>query len=147
MSKRVLSRLLCLGLLLLAEFATAQDYNSVVQSILESGKVDGPVKYLEFRDGNLRQYAIAQMLDTGVIQVAFIEEVWTKTADNDVIDQWVVEVTPDLIERAVVIAVLHHEMVEHDSVVLADRKLSTEGAERVVQRIAEKTVGVGSPEQ
>jgi len=141
MSRGFLSRLLCLGLLLLAESATAQDYNSVVQRILESGKVDGPVKYLEFRDGSLRQYAVARMLDPEVVQVTFIEEVWTKTGDNDVIDQWIVEVTPDLI------VALHHEMVQHDSQVLADRGLSTEGAERVVQRIAEKTVGMDSPKQ
>ena len=141
MSRGFLSRLLCLGLLLLAESATAQDYNSVVQRILESGKVDGPVKYLEFRDGSLRQYAVARMLDPEVVQVTFIEEVWTNIGDNDVIDQWIVEVTPDLI------VVRHHEMVEHDSQVLADRGLSTEGAERVVQRIAEKTVGMDSPKQ
>jgi len=140
MTRGFLSRLLCIGLLLLAKFATAQDYNSVVQRILESGKVDGPVKYLEFRDGSLRQYAVAQMLDPEVMQVTFVEEVWTKKGDNDAIDQWIVEVTPDLIAR-------HHEMIEHNSIVLADRELSIGGAERVVQRIAAKTVGMESAEQ
>ncbi len=140
MSRGFLSGLLCLGLLLLAESATAQDYNSVVNRILESGKVDGPAKYLEFRDGSLRQYAVAQMLDAEHLQVTFIEEVWTKSGDNDVVDQWIVEVTPDLMAR-------HHEMVEHDSLMIADRELSVDGAERVVQRIAAKTVGAGSSEQ
>ena len=140
MSRALLSRLLCLGLLMLVESATAQDYSSVVQRILESGKVNGTAKYLEFQDGSLRQYAVAHMLDPEIMQVTFVEEIWTKTGDNDVIDQWIVEVTPDLI-------VLHHEMIEHDSKVLAFRELSTEGAERVVERIAEKTVGMNSPEQ
>lgn len=139
MSRGLLSRLLCLGLLLLAESATAQDYNSVVKSILESGKVEGAARYLEFRDGSLRQYAVAQMVDPEQMQVTFVEEVWTKSGDNDVIDQWIVEVTPDLTAR-------HHEMVEHNSMMIADRELSVDGAERVVQRIAEKTVGTTSHE-
>jgi len=139
MSRGFLSRLLCLGLLLLAGSAAAQDYNSVVQRILEMGNVDGPFIYLEFREGGLRQYAVAEEFNPEVLRVSFVEEFWSRTGENDVIDQWIVVVTPYLVA-------FHREIVEHDGQVMAFRALSPEGAERVVQRIAEKTVGMDSPE-
>ena len=133
--------LLCLGILLLAEFAGAQDYNSVLHQVLETGKVNGPFNYLEFQSERRRQYAVAKKLDSpDVVQLTFIEELWNGTGDNDVIDQWVVEVSPHL-------AAFHYEIIEHGSLVLSVRELSTEGAEHIVQRISEKTLGMETGER
>jgi hypothetical protein len=136
MPKEFRLRLLCLGLLLLAGSAAAQDYDSVLQRLFEKGKVNGPFNYLEFRDGRLHQYAVAKKSGfPEVMHLTFVEEFWKGTGDNDIIDQWVVQVAPDW-------AAFHYEIVEHESQVLAVRELSTEGAERVVQRVADKTTSM-----
>ena len=113
MSKEFRLPLPCLGLLLLAGSAAAQDYNSVLQRLFEKGRVNGPLIYLEFRDGGLHQYAVAKKSGSPEeMHLTFVEEFWKGTGDNDIIDQWVVQVAPEW-------AAFHYEIVEHDSRVLA----------------------------
>ena len=124
---------LCLAILLLSKCGAAQDYASLVQHIYEAGKNGGMVTYLEFLDGALHQYAVAEGTDPEhLISLTFIEERWSKSGSSDIIDQWIVRVVPTL-EGA------HREILENNADVVEIRQLNSEDAESVVQRIMKKT--------
>ncbi len=122
--------------LLLPDFAAAQDYRTVVERIVEAGKFSPYGKYLEFLEGDTRQYADVKVADDlQHIVLTFIEEHWSKSGEKDVIEQWIVQVSPNM-------EVYHHVLVELHSEVLETRQLSTEGAEKVVKRIADKAIAL-----
>lgn len=111
---------------------TWQDYESLVQQIFENGEDKGTATSLAFIEGDLHQYAVAEGTDPDhLVSLTFIEEHWSKTAGNDVIEQWVVTVAPD--SHAV-----HMRLVENGSEVLSIENLETAGADNVVDRIVEK---------
>jgi len=120
----------------------AQSYLEIVQRIFEAGeRVTSTASYMEFLDGNLRQYAVAERIDTDeLFSLTFVEERWSKSGNNDIIDQWVVQVAPS-------VHAIHTELVERNTEVLQVRKLGTEGAEHVVERIAKKMATNQSPPQ
>jgi hypothetical protein len=136
---------LCVAALLLPKYAMAEDYSRVVDRILDAGKDSGYTRHLEFLDGGLHQYAVATPsddfeCDKCIGSLTFIEEHWSKAGENDVIDQWIVQVEPTMYAQ-------HGLLVEtSNSLILETRQLSTEGAEDVVKRITEKATGVRAPE-
>jgi hypothetical protein len=135
-SKAALMSAVIATALLLPDFAAAQDYRTVVERIVEAGKLSPYGKYLEFLEGDTRQYADVKIADDlQHIVLTFIEEHWSKSGEKDVIEQWIVQVSPNM-------EVYHHMLVELHSEVLETRQLSTEGAEKVVKRIADKAIAL-----
>jgi hypothetical protein len=130
---RPLLALLCFTFCLLSTCLRAEDFDGIAQRIFTAGEGNGVRNYLQFLDGELRQYAVAERsLLTGELEsLRFIEERWSKSGDRDIIDQWIVEVVPR--RRA-----MHSKLVERGAIVLDIQPLSAEGAEVVARRIAEK---------
>ena len=102
--------------------------------ILRDGASSEFGRYLEFHDGNTRQYISARPSDLcECLNVTFVEEQWTKSGERDVIDQWIVQVAP-------FIEANHRLLVEDHAIVVEMHRLDPKGAENVVERIAEKAM-------
>ena len=124
---------LCVSLLV-STAAMAEEYSGVVEQILIAGKNSVEGRYLEFLDGEFRQYAVAKLADDDEhLALIFIQERWTKSGGKDVIDQWIVQVEPTPLAN-------HRLLVEDNSMVVEMRQLSSEGAEDVARRIAGKAL-------
>jgi len=117
----------------LAPRAAAQDpYGDVVRQIFESGQHQGELTHLTFLDGDLRQYAVAEGLGPDyLVSLYFIEEMWFKDGDNDVIEQWIIHLMPYREDS-------HLRITEKNSTVLSTESLATDGSEAVVRRILER---------
>jgi len=130
---------LCIASLLVSTAAVAEEYSGVVEQILIAGKNSVEGRYLEFLDGEFRQYAVAKLADDCEhLALIFIQEHWTKSGEKDVIDQWIVQVEPIPVAN-------HRLLVEQNSMVVEMRQLSSEGAGEVAKRIAGKALVPSQP--
>lgn len=124
--------LVCFTILVFPRGAAAQDYSGIVQAIFENGEFRGEVTTLSFVEGDVHQYAVAEGQDPDhLISLSFIEEHWSKSGGQDIIDQWIVSVHPK--NQA-----SHTRVVEQDSELISTQPLAVDGADAVVQRIIEK---------
>jgi hypothetical protein len=129
-----LTIVLSVVLLLLPITAMAEEYSGVVEQILIGGKNSVEGRYLEFLDGEFRQYAVARpAYECECLALIFIQEHWTKSGEKDVIDQWIVQVGPVPEAR-------HRLLIEDNSLIVEMQQLSSEGAEDVAKRIAGKAL-------
>jgi hypothetical protein len=123
---------LCLAILMISQLVAAQDYNSVVREIFRTGQATDQLTSLSFIDGGLHQYAVAEGSGPDyLVSLTFIEERWSRSGGDDIIDQWIVTLEPDN-------GAVHRRLVERDSEVVSVDYLETEGAGAVVQRIMDK---------
>jgi hypothetical protein len=104
----------------------AQDLSNLKQDMLNHGEERSGIISLSFIDGNVHQYAVSDGMN-----LTFIEEHWSKSGGDDVIEQWLINVEPDN-------AATHRRIVERNSEVLSVEYLGTEGAEDVVKRVLKK---------
>jgi hypothetical protein len=118
--------ILCLTLILISGRASAQDYTKIEQDMLNHGEERSGIISLSFIEDDVRQYAVADGMS-----LTFIEEHWSKSGRDDVIDQWFVKVEPDW-------AATHRRIVEGNSGDVSVEYLDTEGADDVVHRMLRK---------